>query len=102
MAIGRVVFALRKENMRINPKFNQPNEVVIAPSFISALSFAEAKFVHNKGEISCRWEMDEQKGYRLEVAIPDGVEAKLRLPDGYESDENELPAGKRIILVRKV
>ena len=88
--------------IQVNPDFYVPDEVVIAPTFLSALSFAEGRFVHRKGEIVSRWERNEADGYMLHLTIPDGVVVKLQLPSGYRALSKTLTVGTQTIPIEKV
>ena len=71
--------------LKINPYANDYNYVEIAPNFVSALTFAESEFIHEKGKIVSRWERVDG-GIRLRICLPSGIRAKLILPKNYESD----------------
>ena len=53
--------------------------------FISALTFAEGEFIHEKGKITTRWERTDE-AIRLRICLPYGIRARLVLPQNYESD----------------
>ena len=88
--------------IKVNPNFYTLDEVVIAPDFISALDYAEGKFEHRKGEIISRWERNNEGNYIFEISIPEGVNARLCLPSGYNLSEKGLRAGKQQVIVNKI
>lgn len=85
----------------VNPEFFEPNRVEITPDFLSALTFAEGRFMHANGEIIVRWERAKEGSVALFVTLPRGVFATLRLPDGFTCACDELTEGTQKIIVRK-
>lgn len=71
-----------------NPYFDDANRARIAPHFISALSFAEAKYNAPAGEIHVRWERNES-GVLLDVSVPDGVTGSIHMPKGWRMDDSK-------------
>ncbi len=71
--------------LKINPNADDCNYVEISPNFISALTFAEGEFIHEKGKITTRWERTDE-AIRLRICLPYGIRARLVLPQNYESD----------------
>ena len=71
--------------VRINPNADDCNYVEIAPNFISALTFAEGEFIHEKGKIVSRWERAEG-AIRLRICLLNGIRARLVLPKNYACD----------------
>ncbi len=51
----------------------------IAPAVNCGLTFVEARIQTHLGRVACAWERMENGGIRLEVEIPKGAEAKIRL-----------------------
>ena len=88
--------------IKINPDFNAPNAVKIAPNFLAELSFAEGEYTHKNGQIRVRWDKLEDGDVRLQITLPCGVEGGLRLPKGYVCEKTDLRAGKQEILAKKV
>ena len=87
--------------LKVNPTFDQFDFVEIAPQFISALTFAEARYHHKKGEIVCRWERQGNE-VSLYVRLPKGIHAKLSLPNGYRTEEGLLCADEQTLRVYNV
>ena len=71
--------------VKLNPRADDCDYVEISPNFISALTFAEGEFIHEKGKIVSCWERAEN-GIRLRVSLPSGICAKLVLPKNYACD----------------
>ena len=71
--------------LKINPHADDCNYVEISPNFISALTFAESEFIHEKGKIVSRWERVEG-AIRLRICLPNGIRARLVLPKNYACD----------------
>lgn len=82
-------FIAHVAGIKVNPNFFDCDYVEISPEFIQRLSFAESKYNHRKGEIFSRWERDGDC-VKLTVKIPDGVSAKLVLPNGWVCEETTL------------
>lgn len=61
-----------------NPGFNH---VVISPVFMDGLDWAEGSYRSVKGLISSRWERRPDGTIDLDVTIPYGTTATVRLPD---------------------
>ena len=93
-------FMLHVAGIRINPDFYHPDQVEIAPDFLSALSFAQGEMLHRKGQIFSRWDRLDENRVKLTIRLPQGVDARLRLPDGYAC-EAMLCAGSQSIIVTK-
>ncbi len=75
--------------INVNPREKDPNEVVIAPIFIEALSFAEGSYKTPDGEIFIKWQRD---GENILLTVKKQGEAKTRvkLPNGYAFDSTRL------------
>ena len=71
--------------LKVNPHADDYNYVEISPNFISALTFAEGEFLHEKGKIISRWERMDG-GIRLRICLPKGIRARLVLPKNYTTD----------------
>ena len=91
-------FIIYLAGINVAPDFC-PNHVTIAPNFIAALQFAEGKFTHTLGEIVSRWERRSDGKICLDITLPEGVEAKLRLPKEYGGEERPLCAGTQQIIL---
>lgn len=74
--------------LRPNPNVCDTNEYLIAPEFVSTLSFARA----NYREVSVAWER-EKDGILLSVNAPSSSKGTIRLPSGFKfaDDESEKP-----------
>ena len=95
-------FILRVAGIQINPDFFHPDKVEIAPNFIDALTFAQGKVEHRRGEIFSRWERIESGKIKITMVIPQGVDANLRLPTGYACERQILQEGRQEITVVKI
>jgi len=73
--------------VHINPEDRDCNELVIAPHFISSLSFAEGYQNHPCGRIESRWER-QGKDILLTLTVPDGCYGHITLPTGYTMTED--------------
>ena len=67
----------------MNEGVDDVNSVEISPQFVKDLDFADGYFLHKKGKISSAWLREDDGSICLNVRIPKGVRAKLRLPSGY-------------------
>lgn len=74
----------------INPVLKGADTVLLKPSFPSSLSFAQARHESVCGEVFIRW---ERKGadVTLDIRIPDGMAAELKLPDGWQLTDRCAP-----------
>lgn len=61
----------------------ESGKVEIRPSFIKQLAWCEAYYEACEGRISVRWEKNCQ-GIVLQIIIPDLIEGKIYLEDGYQ------------------
>lgn len=94
-------FILYVAGIRINSDFYSPDRVEIAPDFIDGMSFAQGNIKHRKGEIFSRWDRVDENSVKLTILLPQGIEASLRLPDGYVSEQKTLCAGKQEMIATK-
>lgn len=76
--------------IRINPNRRGADTVLLAPSFPSSLSFAEGRHESVCGEVFIRWEKTEN-GVALQIRIPDGMYAELKLPEGWQLTDHCAP-----------
>ena len=74
--------------LRVNPNMNDPNEVLIKPSFASVLSWAEASYTTRYGKATTKWERKDGE-YVISVTIPEGVTGKIAL----QNKLTDLPVG---------
>lgn len=74
-----------------NPKVNDANYILISPTFVNSLSFAEGSYNAPAGKVSVRWERKNGK-IELKVTVPDGVNGKIKLRHGakFANGENEI------------
>jgi hypothetical protein len=87
--------------IKINPDFTTPNTVEISPVFPAQLSFAQGKYLHENGEILCRWVRTDEREITLYLTLPKGLDVRLRLPNGYACSENTLVAGAQKIVITR-
>ncbi|MCQ2446186.1 MAG: family 78 glycoside hydrolase catalytic domain [Clostridia bacterium] len=68
--------------LRVNPFERDPNEIEIAPEFLSALSFARAEHKLPASKVIIKW---QRKGEEIELtlAVPADVKGEIRLPEGW-------------------
>lgn len=80
-----------------NPKVTDINEYLIAPQFVSTLSFAQAEY----RDVSVRWER-EKDGIILKVSVPPTAHGRIKLPQGYAfsdgKNERTLASGEYKIM----
>lgn len=76
--------------IRINPNGRGADTVLLAPSFPAALSFAEGRHESVCGEVLIRWEKTAE-GVALDIRVPDGMYAELKLPAGYQLTDRCAP-----------
>ena len=74
-------FISRVAGLRYNPTGREHDRVLIEPSFISSLDFAEAEYASPAGRIAVRWER-AGIGIRLTLSAPAAVSYEIALPDG--------------------
>jgi len=79
-------FIQRIAGIRLNPFGEDVNEVHIAPSFVDALTHAEASLEANAGTVHAAWRRDGED-ILLDVTIPAGMTAELRLVAGWQTEE---------------
>jgi hypothetical protein len=71
-------FIKRIVGINLNHRLNNVNELEISPSFIGALDSASAYHIAPAGKISVSWRREEDDVI-LELQIPDGIDASLKL-----------------------
>jgi len=94
-------FIQRLAGIRLNPFGEDVSEVHIAPCFVDALDYAEAALEAPAGIIRSAWRRDGED-ILLDVTIPTGMSAELRLEAGWQTDEGytSLPLfGHRLIRI---
>ena len=74
---------LMKSLIGIRPTFDAPSfiEAIIQPAIVGGLEWAKGALITCKGRIASEWRRHEA-GVTLNVSIPEGVRAKVCLPDG--------------------
>ena len=65
-----------------NPTVSDIYSCEISPSFIGALTHAEASYSSSSGEIRCQWERSDA-GIVLTVQIPEQIHGTIQIRDGY-------------------
>lgn len=87
--------------IKVNPNFNNVNEVNISPCFVEKLDYVKASHKLPSGELTVEWRRTE-KGIILEIRCPESVKGKIILEDGYIFENymeiENLNNGKYIIL----
>ena len=76
--------------IRINPNKRGADTVLLAPSFPASLSYAEGRHESVCGEVLIRWEKTPE-GVALDIRVPDGMYAELKLPAGYQLTDRCAP-----------
>ena len=72
--------------IRLNPYGENVSELHISPSFIGALSHAEAFHIAPDGKIETAWERVDG-GIDLSVTVPEGMSGSIILPEGFEFED---------------
>ncbi len=78
-------FVKRIVGINLNPNLCNVNELEISPSFIASLDHASAYHIAPAGKVAVSWRR-EDSGIILEIKIPDGISANLKLERGYRLD----------------
>ncbi len=73
--------------IRINPFFEDANEVYIKPNFITSLNFAQGHYDSVCGKISVKWERNGEK-INLSVSAPEKAYGKIIAPRKYKFDND--------------
>ncbi|MFA5562262.1 MAG: family 78 glycoside hydrolase catalytic domain [Eubacteriales bacterium] len=68
--------------IQLNPYRQGVNQLLVAPHFLSRLTFAEATHTAPLGQISVRWERTAG-AVSVTVSLPAGMTGSLQLPPGY-------------------
>lgn len=72
----------RVAGLRLNPSCTNCHSFVVAPTFPSDISFAEASFCGDSGTLKCGWKRETEK-LLLSVTVPSGYSGSVVLPKGY-------------------
>jgi len=75
--------------------FSMPNSLTVSPSFIKGLDWAEGYHICPLGKINVKWMRGDNDAITLEITVPDGVEYKVVLQDGWNIESDA--AGKYIV-----
>lgn len=75
-------FIQKLAGLRPNPYVRDVNECLIAPVFVSELSWAQASYRFESGTAEVKWER-EGAAIRLDLTVPDSCHGEIKLPDGY-------------------
>ena len=90
-------FIQKVAGIRPNPYCEDVTEVVVAPCFVSQLSFAEAAYAAPDGRVQVRWERIDG-GIVLKVSADEALHGQIRLPVGWKFenglDEKMLTSGE--------
>lgn len=68
--------------IRLNPRFTDVNELLIAPSFVSALNHSRGFHIAPAGRVESAWKRVDD-GVELTVKAPETMKGVIRLPQGY-------------------
>ena len=74
-------FISRVAGLRYNPDGDDCRRVLVKPSYISSLRFAEAEYLSPFGKIAVRWERVDGE-IRLTLDAPEEISYEIVLPDG--------------------
>lgn len=79
-----------------NPNADDADYVLISPSFVESLSYADGWYNTPKGKVSVRWDKDGNT-VSLNVSVPDGIKGKIKLRGEYKfadgSNEKDITSG---------
>jgi len=81
-------FIKRLAGLQFNPTGEDTAHVTVAPSFVSALNFAEAFYDSPLGRIAIKWER-EADSIRLWLTLPQAMTATLILKDGWHLENGK-------------
>jgi len=76
------LFIQRFAGLMPNPYVRDINEFVVAPVFVSALSWVHASYEHINGRVEVKWEK-EGATVRMQVVVPDGCYGSICLPPNF-------------------
>ena len=79
-------FIQHPAGIRLNPFGGDVNEVQIAPSFVNTLDHVSASLEAPAGTVRTAWHRDGED-ILLDVTIPTGMTAELRLEAGWQTEE---------------
>lgn len=87
-------FIKRVAGIIVNPKFFNPNQLIIKPCFVSQLTNAKAHHETPFGKIESAWQRSGENEICLKVSVPGGMEGKLVAHTGWRFDDGlgEKPA----------
>jgi alpha-L-rhamnosidase len=74
--------------IQLNPNKNDANEIMIAPSFVTALDHASAYHITPLGKISVSWKR-EGENIILDVEIPQGISATSEIEPHFCFEDGE-------------
>lgn len=83
-ALGAVADWMHRTIGGIAPMAPGYDRVLIAPQPGGDLTWAKAALVTRRGTIATDWSLDDDGHLSVNLQVPDGVEATVRLPDGTE------------------
>ena len=75
-------FIQRVVGISVNPRNTDPNEIVIRPDFLSALTYAQGHYDALCGKVFVKWEKTGGE-VLLTIEAPDTVKGTILLPNGY-------------------
>lgn len=75
-------FLQRVVGVSVNPYNTDPNEIVIRPDFLNALTFAAGHYDALCGKVAVKWEKRDGE-VLLTIEAPDAVKGTILLPMGY-------------------
>ena len=74
--------------IQLNPNKNDANEIMIAPSFVTALDHASAYHITPRGKISVSWRR-ENECIILDLEIPHGISATAEMESHFCFENGE-------------
>jgi alpha-L-rhamnosidase len=75
-------------------------KILFKPRPGGTITWAEAKLRTPHGETAIRWELKDGK-LALDLAVPEGTEAELSLPEGWVAEKSKLPPGKHHLVAKR-
>ena len=85
-ALGAVVDWLHRTVGGLAPLEPGYAKVLVAPQPGGGMTWAKTALATRRGRVAVSWSTEGADGFSLEVELPEGVEALLRLPDGSERE----------------
>lgn len=82
------LFIAKLVGIRVNPTLTNPGSAVITPTVPKSISHASASYDFKQGTLSVKWQKISDTHIRVEISVPEGVEAIFKY-NGYNTPLNE-------------